>query len=150
MRRCHGERGQAAGVETIPFAVLVFVAGMLLAVNAWAVVDTRAALDAAAREYLRAYTAAADAGEARTAGDHAARTSIGDRLAPRLRIIPPRGIFGACRPATVVLALDVEAVRLPFVDGLGRTTASTTQTELVQPYARARSADAPDPSPCDA
>jgi len=56
--RPRSESGQVAGVETLAFGVLVFVAGMLVAVNAWAVVTSRASADAVARAYLRAYTEA--------------------------------------------------------------------------------------------
>ena len=39
--RRRGERGQAGGMEVLPFGLLVFVAGTLLLVNIWGVVDTK-------------------------------------------------------------------------------------------------------------
>src|SRR5690606_2186473 len=43
-----GERGQVAGIEALPFGLLIFVAGTLLVVNIWGVVDTKFAADTAA------------------------------------------------------------------------------------------------------
>ncbi|MGV3758684.1 MAG: hypothetical protein ACO1PW_03960 [Actinomycetota bacterium] len=48
-----GDRGQVAGIEAIPFGLLIFVLGGLLLANAWAVVDAKLATDAAAREAVR-------------------------------------------------------------------------------------------------
>ena len=49
------ESGQVAGIEVIPFGLLTFVVGTLLVANAWAVVDAKMAVSAAAREATRAY-----------------------------------------------------------------------------------------------
>lgn len=138
MKRRFDERGQAAGLESIPFGILVFVGGLLLVVNLWAVVDQRAALDTAARDYLRAYTAAPTGALARQAGEAAALSSIGARASEAdLRIVEPDEPFGPCRPATVTLRLDIEAIRAPFIGSTGSTTITSTRTELVQPYGRA-------------
>lgn len=138
MRR--SERGQAAGIESVPFGILVFVAGLILVVNVWAVIDTRAAVDTAARDYLRAYTASDDLPSATARGRAAANASVSARsgAADRLVIHDPREPFGPCRPATVELEFEVPAIRAPFIGSIGMTTVSTTQTELVQPYGDAR------------
>ena len=130
------DRGQAAGFESLPFGVLVFVSMTLLAVNAWKVVDTRSAVDGAAREYLRAYTAAPDVVSARELGDRAARRSIGARvaLAEVASIEAPGGVFGPCRPAEVTVAVRVPAVRIPFFATWGEMTVAATEVELVQPF----------------
>ena len=44
-----------AGIEAIPFGILIFVVGALLIANIWAVIDAKAAVDAAAREATRSY-----------------------------------------------------------------------------------------------
>ena len=151
VRRRGAESGQAAGVETIPFGILVFVGGLLLVVNAWAVVDTRAALDTAARDYLRVYGAASTSADGRTAGRAAARDSLAARsVGEHVVIVDPAEPFGPCRPATVELRLTVPAIRAPFIGSIGTTTVTATETELVQPYGVARDERAPDaPSPCD-
>ncbi|MEY2465047.1 MAG: hypothetical protein QOH64_3185, partial [Acidimicrobiaceae bacterium] len=52
------EHGQVAGVEALPFGVLLFVVGALLVANAWAVIDAKMATDSAAREAARTYVEA--------------------------------------------------------------------------------------------
>jgi hypothetical protein len=49
------DAGMVGGIETLPFGLLVFVVGSLLVAQAWAVVDAKLAVDAAAS---RAATAA--------------------------------------------------------------------------------------------
>ena len=51
-------------MEVIPFGVLTFVVGALLIANAWAVVDAKMAVSAAAREATRAYVEAPSEGDA--------------------------------------------------------------------------------------
>ena len=74
-----GEAGQVAGIEVLPFAVLVFVIGGLLLVNAWAVVDAKMAASAAAREAARTYAeipAGMDAAAAGAAAQRAAEDAF--------------------------------------------------------------------------
>src|SRR5919202_3284931 len=70
------EAGQLAGGEALPFGVLVFVFGVLLIANAWAVVDAKLAVSAAAREATRAYVEAPPGGDAMAAADAAAREAV--------------------------------------------------------------------------
>lgn len=139
IRQRGAESGQAAGVETIPFGILVFVGGLLLVVNVWAVVDTRAALDSAARDYLRAYTSAPTSSIGRDRGRVAAIDSMAARRRGiEVEVDDPTEPFGPCRPATVRLRLRVPAIRAPFIGSIGTTTVTATETELVQPYGAAR------------
>jgi len=144
------ERGQA-GVETIPFGILVFIGGVLLVVNVWSVVDARMTVDSAARDYLRAYTGAARASDARSAGATAAHETVAarGRGAEPLAITAPREVFGPCRSATVTVTLDVAAVRIPFLGTIGSTSVSATETELVAPFGAAIG-PATDGTVCDA
>jgi hypothetical protein len=52
--RLRDEGGAVGGLEVLPFGLLIFVVGILLVVNAWAVVDAKLAAEAAAREAARA------------------------------------------------------------------------------------------------
>jgi hypothetical protein len=134
------ERGQAAGVETIPFGILVFIAGLLLVVNVWASVDARMAADAAARDYLRAYTAAATVAEAQQEGAASARRSLAARIgaSARATVAAPTQPFGPCLPATVRIDIRVPAIAAPFLGTFGERTVTATLTELVQPFGDAR------------
>lgn len=143
------EAGFAGGTETIPFGIVVFIAATLLLANVWAAFDTRGTLDNAARDYLRAYTAAMTRAEAETAGADAAAVALGDRVVDHT-IRAPEEAFGPCRAVTVEIEATLPAVRLPFVGGLGTQTIRTTQRELIQPY-RGASDERPGlgPTVCD-
>src|SRR5262249_20666878 len=56
-----GQAGQVGGIEAVAFGVLIFVIGILVVANGWAVVDAKLATAAAAREATRAYVEAPSA-----------------------------------------------------------------------------------------
>ena len=70
------QSGQAAGLEAIVFGLLTFVVGVLLAANAWAVVDAKMAMSAAAREATRAYVEAPDGSDPMALAEAAAREAV--------------------------------------------------------------------------
>lgn len=136
------ERGQAAGIETIPFGILVFIAGTILAINVWAVVDTRMAVDAAAHAYLRSYTAASSRDVARLAGDAAARHSLEARgITGTATISAPTQVFAPCRVAEVTISVQVVAIRAPFLEGIGTTSVRAREAELIEPFSAAGGSD---------
>lgn len=131
------ERGAVAGLDALLFGTLILLAGTVLIVNLWSVIETRTALDAATREYLRTYTTSTDGPAAAVQADRAARTVLEQRGTPlrSLRIDPPEvARFGPCEPSTVQLEATVPAIRLPFLDDLGATVVSVTATELIPPH----------------
>jgi Flp pilus assembly protein TadG len=133
------DRGQVAGIEVLPFGFLVLVAGTLLVVNAWAVVDAKFAVTAAAREAARAYVEAPDEGSARAAAEQRAIEALaahgrGDPDRIEVSVDAPEG-FGRCVPVVVTVSYRVPALSVPFVGGFGRAlTVRSTHTELVDPY----------------
>jgi hypothetical protein len=138
-RRWRDQRGQVAGIEVLPFGFLVLVAGTLLVVNAWAVVDAKFAADAAAREAARAYVEAPDESTARAVAEQRAL----EALAAHGRADPARTTvaiesnsgFGRCLPVSVTVSYRVPALTIPFIGGFGRSiTATSEHTELVDPY----------------
>jgi hypothetical protein len=138
-RRLRDERGQVAGIEVLPFGFLVLVAGTLLVVNAWAVVDAKFAVDAAAREAARAYVEAPDETTALAAARQRALEALAahgrddiDRV--QVTVSAPRG-HGRCLTVIVTVSYRVPALTVPFVGGFGRAlTAQSSHTELVDPY----------------
>lgn len=126
------ERGLVAGAEALAVGSLVLVAGMVLLVNAWAVIDTRMALDSAAREYLRTYTEADTQLEAETQ----ARTAALDVLDGREVTIKDRTRqFGPCAPAAVQLTARVPAVTIPFISAQwGVRTVTVEAGELIDAH----------------
>ena len=128
----------AAGAEALALGSIVLVVATLLVVNAWAVLDTRTALESATREYLRAYTEADSPGAAAHDGERSARTVLDERpaLADIVQLSPPDpGAFGPCAPAMVTMSAEVPAVRIPFiVDGWGRHIVTVRAVELIDAH----------------
>ncbi len=128
------------GVEAIPFGVLVFVAGSLLAANVWGVVDARLATTAAAREAARSYVEAPDASAAERDAAGAARQALAgygrdpDRL--RLQVDRERGrAWGRCVRVTVLAGYSVPVAAIPWVGGWGEgVEVSSSHSELVDPH----------------
>lgn len=153
-RRPNGSQaGVLAGSDGLLFATLILLCGSLVTVHVWSIIDTRAALDAAARDYLRSYTEQADAARATAAGDDAARAVLDGRGTPlrSLRIeAPDPSTFGPCQPVAVTIEAEVPATSLPFLDDLGSRQVRVTHRELVDPHREVTSGPNHDPSstPC--
>ena len=131
------ESGQVAGVEAIPFGLLVFVVGVLFVTNAWAVIDAKMTVASAAREAARAYVEADDAGGAPSAAQAAADQVVlaGGRDPARLELTSPSSGFVRCQRVTFVAAYPVPAITLPWLGGFGHGfTARARHSELVDPY----------------
>ncbi len=136
-----GDRGQVAGIEALPFGLLVFIAGTLLLVNIWGVVDAKFATDAASREATRyvvesarldrdptTIRAGAEAVAKRTLEDH------GRQRPPTVRIRPEGVRLERCDRIQVTVATHVPAIRLPFFGGFGEAfEIVATHSELVDP-----------------
>lgn len=141
-RRSGGERGQVAGIEVLPFGLLVFVAGTLLITNIWAVVDAKFATDAAAREAARWVVERAGTDSATPEALHIGAEELAGRtLADHGRsggatvtVGPPGATFQRCERITVTVAVQVPALRIPFVGGFGDGfDVVATHSELVDP-----------------
>ena len=136
-----GDRGQAGGMEVLPFGLLIFVGGALLLVNIWGVVDTRFAADAAAREATRwvvesagrGVSAEAVRGGATTVAE-ATMADHGKRSPVEVVVDPPGAAFVRCEHIRVTVQTSVPAIRLPFLGGFGEPfEVRATHAELVDP-----------------
>ncbi|HMK11217.1 MAG TPA: hypothetical protein VK461_06530 [Acidimicrobiales bacterium] len=137
MRRLRGDAGQAGGFEALPFGVLIFVAGVLLVVNLWAIVDAKLTVTAAAREAARVYVEAPDASEAEPSALAAARSEIAarGRVAERSTVRVAGDGFARCRMVTIEVSYVVPTITLPFVGGWGDGVRVTARHgEIVDPY----------------
>jgi hypothetical protein len=133
------ERGQVAGIEALPFGVLLFVVGALLVANAWAVIDAKMATDSAAREAARTYVEAPDHETGLLDATAAARDAIAGqgRDADRLVLHGPASAdeFTRCNRITFSARYDVPAFALPLIGGFGSgITVTSSHTELVDPF----------------
>lgn len=128
------ESGQA-GIEAVPFGLLTFVIGSLLVANAWAVIDAKIAVSAAAREATRAYVEAPADGDPLSLADAAARAAVGGsgRDPHRLVLTPLEAKFARCETVRFEAAYRLPAVRLPWLGGFGAFTARARHAEMVDP-----------------
>lgn len=156
MRLTHArdERGQG-GLEVLPFGFLVLVAGVLLVVNVWAVVDAKLATEAASREAARAYVEAPSAVDAYDAAVAAGREALAghhrDPDAARFTG-PDHTAFVRCNRITWAVAYDVPSLTLPFIGGFGprMITARSAHSEVVDPYRSGVPVDPDQGVSCDA
>jgi hypothetical protein len=134
------DRGQFAGIEALPFGILVFVVGSLLVTNAWAVIDAKLAVSSAAREGARTYVEAPP--DLVLAGSQARQAAL-DAIAghgrdPRhaeVAIENPAGAYERCVRVTVEVGYRIPAVSLPFIGGYGRGFEVTSHhSELIDPW----------------
>lgn len=143
------ERGVVAGGEALLFGVLILLGGTLLMVDVWGLIDTRAALDAAAREYLRSYTEQPDRDAAAHAGERAARDVLHarGRSSADLQIEPPDpAAFGPCGLAEVRVSVRTPDTALPFLDDLAGSTVTVRHRELIDANTEVTPDDAFDPT----
>ena len=133
------DRGQVAGIEAIPFGILLFVVGALLIANAWAVIDVKMAVTSAAREAARTYVEAPDHQTGLGEAEAAARDAIAahGRNGDRAFISGPSSAaaFARCNHVSFTVSYAVPALTLPFIGGLGSgVVVRSTQTEIVDPF----------------
>jgi hypothetical protein len=143
------DRGQVGGIEVLPFGLLVFVVGTLLVANAWAVVDAKLAVDAAARQATRHFVeadvpAAREFGdaeaEARLAGYEALEAHGRERWRSTVALTGLESAdgqagFTRCARATFTASYDVPVLRLPWIGGFGSgLDVSSRHSELIDPY----------------
>ena len=137
MRRLRRSESGQAGMEVIPFGILTFVVGALLVANAWAVIDAKMAVSAAAREATRAFVEAPVDGDPLALADAAARSAIAGagRDAAKLTLTPLDAVFARCETVRFEASYQVPAVQVPWVGGFGAGfTATARHAEVVDPY----------------
>lgn len=138
--RLRGDAGQVAGIEVIPFGILIFVIGSLLIANAWAVVDAKAAVVAASREATRVYVEAPDQTSASIRAQAASRSAITGhgRNPDRARLVVDHVAdepWGRCVRVIVTVHYPVPALTLPWIGGYGHPfDVRSTHSEVIDPY----------------
>jgi hypothetical protein len=133
-----GERGQVAGIEALPFGLLIFVSGTLLIVNIWGVVDAKFAADAAAREAARFVVESAVAGidpaVVRAGAVAVATQTFEDHGRDGPVTVTVTAGLERCDRVRVELRTSVPAIRLPFVGGFGEAfDVVAAHAELIDP-----------------
>ena len=119
-----GERGAVGGMEVLPLSLLIFVAGALLLVDAWAVLDAKLAVGQAAPA---APALAFAAGRATFAGT--------GRNPAQLQMVEQEAPWRRCARVEITARTSVRTIRLPFVGTFGPPiTVSATHREVLDPY----------------
>lgn len=144
MNACHApvnaahharERGAVGGVEAIPFGLLLFVAGILVVANTWAVIDAKVATEAAAEQSARYLVESdGDVAGALERGEAAFEGIVGHRrrLDGTVRV---DGAFRRCARVTVTFRYVAPMATVPLVGGWGRGIAvESSHSEIVDPY----------------
>jgi len=132
-----GESGFAGGLEGLLFGLLLFVVGTLLVATAWGAVDTKFAVDAAARQAVRTYVEAPDSAEAGPQAQAAAVATLAGYgragSAASVRIV--EGTFARCSRVTIRVSEPSPMLVLPWVGRVGSAQrVSAAHSELVDPF----------------
>jgi hypothetical protein len=117
--------------------MLIFVVGTLLVGNAWAVVDTKLAADAASRQAVRTYVEAPNATVAASAAVTAADATLsGYGRSPAASGVSISGSgFGRCQRVTITVTYRAPLVQLPLIGEPGQAeTVRASESEIVDPY----------------
>jgi Na+-driven multidrug efflux pump len=131
------EAGFVGGFEALLFGLLIFVAGTLLATHAWAVVDTKAATEAAAQQAVRDYVEAASPAAAASQAKQGAAAALAGygRSAGRVRVRLVSGSFGRCQRITIAVSYPAPVLMLPWVGRVGAAEwVRADHSELVDPF----------------
>lgn len=137
--RSESEAGFAGGFAGLLFGLAIFVIGTLLAAYAWSVVETKAAVSAAAREAARSYIQAPSSVAGITDARQAAFAALSGRVSDpsKARVDLESGGFGRCQRISISVAYPAPAIELPLVrhiGPLGGGTVHAEHSELIDPY----------------
>jgi Flp pilus assembly protein TadG len=134
-RRFRVDNGFVGGAEGIVFGIVVFVFGILLMFNAWAVVDTKMAVSSAARETARTYVESDGSSAAAFDAGHNAFAATSNFDPTSLSAPQIDGEFRRCGRIDVTYTYTVPAISLPGGFGWGGGFEVTaTHSELVDPF----------------
>lgn len=141
-RRWQREDGLVGGAEALIFGVLIFLGGSITILNAWAVVDAKMAVTAAAREGARAAVdAPAGAGDAEVFArvDASSRAALEAQSKDADNLVGPPSVSGTlarCAPISVEVTYEVRGIRGPWLGTFGGASIEVTgrHTEVVDPF----------------
>jgi hypothetical protein len=131
------EGGFVAGAEALLLGVLVFVIGTLVLLNGWLAIDARFATSAAAREAVRAASAAEPGADLAAVGAAAGRAAlVAHGIDPaRAGVELQVGAQRRCAEVRAEVTLQVPLAIVPSLRGrTGSLPVSSTHREVIAPY----------------
>jgi hypothetical protein len=132
-----GQAGFVGGFEGLLFGLLVFVVGTLLVAAAWGVIDTKTAVDVAARQAARTYVEAPDANVAGVDAQQAADAALMGygRNPSKAKVVLAQGSFARCDRISIAVSYRAPLMILPFIGRVGTgMSVRAEHSELVDPY----------------
>lgn len=136
MRVRTDDAGLVGGMEALALGFLLFVAGTLVVLNAWAVIDTKLATTAAAREAARTFVEASSETPVAAARTAAFEAIDGHGRDPRRAdLVPSTNQLRRCDRVTMEVRYKLPLVAIPVLGLLGREiTVSARHSEIVDPF----------------
>ena len=134
--RSMDDRGEA-GVVVLPLVLLAVFGFGLLGVGIWRVTETNMAVVDAARSGVRSYVESPTgigSGDATQRASLAARRSASAAGIEGVRVEVTATDRRRCAVVEVTVSAAVPAMALPWVGGLGETTVSSTQRQVIDPH----------------
>lgn len=138
LRHVRGDEQGALGVDVLALGALVFIALTLVIANAWAVVDAKMAVSAAAREAARSFVEAPDAAAADASGRAAAQNAVqGHGRSGPVDVTFEGTGFERCARVRATVTHEVPVITgVPWISGLTGASISVaaTHSELVDAF----------------
>ena len=134
--RLRGDDGMVGGMEALALGFLLFVAGILIVLNAWAVIDTKLATTAAAREAARTFVESSSDTPV-TAARRAALEAIDGhgRDPDRAEVIPSATELRRCARVTMEVRYRLPLAAIPVLGVLSREfVVSARHSEVIDPF----------------
>lgn len=138
--RLHGDHGQIGGIEAVPFSILVFVVGMILAINGWSVVYTQTNARSAARTAIRTFVEQ----DSYLLAEQAARSAVVETLQRSgfathnvlTAIDFPNGdSWHRCARVRIVVSMPARSFPVPFIEDLfSAINVRASESGLVDAY----------------
>jgi Flp pilus assembly protein TadG len=131
------DAGFVGGFEGLLFGFLVFVVGTLMVAAAWGIVDTKTAVEVAARQAARTYVEAPDAAEAGAQAQEAAYAALSGygRDPSKAKVVLVQGSFVRCVRISIAVSYPAPLFILPIVGRVGTgIPVRAVHSELVDPY----------------
>ena len=134
--RARGDDGLVGGMEALALGFLLFVAGILIVLNAWAVIDTKLATSAAAREAARTFVESSSPTPVAAARKAAFEAIDGHGRDPdRADLIPSTTSLRRCDRVTMEVRYRLPLAAIPVLGVLGKEfVVSARHTEVVDPF----------------